>query len=162
MTPVNLPVKMPSPRSKTAPRFNGKNLTEFINEYEIHAKAAMLEKDEKAKLLMSYLSMKIRHTVEDLPEFKAKNWDKMVERLNRLYYSADHRYRPSQTKFRDFVKNTRKFKRRVDLDKYTSKFLLMSNKLVENSQITPAKQDRSFFAACQGGSKLSWSLESRS
>ena len=111
MAPVNIPVKMPSPRSKTAPRFNGKNLTEFVNEYNIHAKAAMLDKEEKAKLLMSYLSTKIKRTVEDLPEFKANEWDKMLDPLNRLYYSADHKYKPSQSKFREFVKDTRKFRR---------------------------------------------------
>ena len=68
--PVTMPIKMPSPRSKTAPRFDGKKLREFLNEYEIHAKAAMLTEDEKSKLLMSYLSTKVKRTVEDLPKFK--------------------------------------------------------------------------------------------
>ena len=92
MAPVSIPSKILSPQSKTALRFSGKNLTEFLNEFKIHAKAAMLDKEERAKLLMSYLSTKIKRTVEDLPKFKNHEWDKMLDRLNRLYYSANHKY----------------------------------------------------------------------
>ena len=78
MAPVSIPVKMPSPRSKTAPKFDGTNLREFLSEYDMHAKAAMLTSEDKGKLLMSYLSKKVKRTVEDLPEFRDGEWKKII------------------------------------------------------------------------------------
>ena len=117
-TPLNMPVKMPSPRLKTAPRFKGKNLSEFINEFKINTKAAMLIESEMAKLILSYLSTKVKRMVEDLPEFKEGNWKNIVERLQRLYLSADKQYCPSLSKFRTFVRKRRQFRKRIDLDRY--------------------------------------------
>lgn len=87
-TPLNMPIKMPSPRSKTTPWFKGKNLSKFINKFKINAKAAMLTEAEMAKLIVSYLSTKVKRTVEDLPEFKEGNWKNIVDRLQRLYLLA--------------------------------------------------------------------------
>ena len=153
-TPLNMPIKMPSPRSKTTPWFKGKNLSKFINKFKINAKAAMLTEAEMAKLIVSYLSTKVKRTVEDLPEFKEGNWKNIVDRLQRLYLLADKQYCPSLTKFRAFVRKKWCFKKRIKLDKYMAQFLLMSNKLVENSQITLAETEATF-VACPEDFRLS-------
>ena len=137
---------MPQPKSRSAPRFKGKKVGEFLEDFNALADAARLTSIQKGSVFARYLSSKVRLVVDSLPEFQSKDFDGMVKRLKSLYESAEEKPKTTVQKLKDFVRTEREeFQWRKDFDEYTRLFLEHSNGLVAGGKITQKEIDRQYF-----------------
>ncbi|KAJ7292192.1 hypothetical protein C8J57DRAFT_1492681 [Mycena rebaudengoi] len=82
---------MPRPRSATAPSFDGKNLSDFLDILIRHGEHAGLTPDQLTPIIISYCTPEVQRVVRYLPELQrdARSWDDAVFELRDLYSSDD-------------------------------------------------------------------------
>ena len=78
-------VLMPSPRGKNALQFKGKDLDEFLAEYEHYAERAQLTSEKKSWDVKLYFGKKEKQVLEVLGGYKARKWSQLKEELQSLY-----------------------------------------------------------------------------
>ncbi|KAF8870277.1 hypothetical protein BD779DRAFT_1681311 [Infundibulicybe gibba] len=145
------PTPMPTPRSRGAPYFKGKDVKTFIKTLETLANAAHITHDNLPSLVLGYCSRKVRHILEESIEWnELKDWAKACEHLLDLYESNDRAPRLSVDRFRVWTKRHAKegrFDKLQDVDEYYRDFIAISSRLlkVANPRINKAEVDILFY-----------------
>ena len=87
---------MPMPSSRDAPKFTGRNLREFLVDYEVGTREAGWEESQKCKQLPLYCKKSVRDLVSTFEEVvHGKGWDSLKNKLSDLYQSDYHKPRYS-------------------------------------------------------------------
>jgi hypothetical protein len=89
-TSLSVPKSMPAPRAKEAPRFKGEYLGDFLDEFEILAKAAGISDAERCDYLARYCcrdkaGFDHKRFVKGLKEYLDTDWKKLKARLAKCY-----------------------------------------------------------------------------
>lgn len=95
---------MPIPLSRQAPRFNGKGLWHFLEDYSIAADGAGWSNEMKCNHLPSYCGHRTRVLVKKLPERKKLDWEATKKRLISLYIAEEQTDKYSRDKLNRYVK----------------------------------------------------------
>ena len=91
---------MPDPFRQGVPRFNGKNISRFIKDYEGMCRRYYVGEERRLACLPDYCKGLYAEAIQMMPEFEQNDWGRLVIRL-RAEYRADDYYRRMET--RDFV-----------------------------------------------------------
>ncbi|KAJ7301907.1 hypothetical protein DFH08DRAFT_1090033 [Mycena albidolilacea] len=85
-------IPMPRPQSADAPRFDGTNLTDFLDLLSRHGERAGLALDELTPLIVAYCTPDVRRVIHFSPELRrnARSWQDAVSELRSLYGSGDN------------------------------------------------------------------------
>ena len=87
---LSMPKLMPAPRVKEAPRFKGEYLKDFLDEFEILAKAAGISDAEHCDYLTHYCccdksGFDHKRFIKGLKEYLETDWKKLKTRLTKCY-----------------------------------------------------------------------------
>ncbi|KAF8329126.1 uncharacterized protein EI90DRAFT_3125448 [Cantharellus anzutake] len=120
---------MPSPRSREAPRFKGKNIDKFLREFRLLAKTSQLTDEQKCLYLTSYCREREAEFIRTLDGYENRDWTLLKDEL-RSYYSSESEDCVYHTKdMCKFVKKERKIKHLSHLEKYRRKFQIIATSL---------------------------------
>ena len=84
---LNMLSLMPSPRGKDSLRFRGKDIEDFLSEYEHFAAHASLTNEVKCQEIRIYFSKKERHVLDVLDSYAREDWRALKQDLCSLYTS---------------------------------------------------------------------------
>lgn len=116
---------MPMPSSRDAPKFTGKNLREFLADYEIGTGEAGWSEDQKCKQLPLYCSRKVRDLVSTYEEvISGQHWSTLKRRLLDSFHPEYFRPRYSRRDIEKFVKKKRSITKRGHFAEYYRDFLM--------------------------------------
>ena len=87
---------MPSPHSKNSLQFCGKDIEEFLTEYEHAAEHANLTDEKRCEEIRIYFSRKEKQVLEVLDGYVQGDWRSLKRELRSLYTSSAERkmYQP--------------------------------------------------------------------
>lgn len=139
---------MPRPRAKGAPRFKGKRVKEFLEEFEELATACGIDKARLPKLVVRYCSSKVADVIRYRDVFGGQDWDKATAELITLYESSDQRPHATAVEFRQLTNKSSalsRFASRRELDEYVREFMRISGDLVKRGQLTVTKRNLRFY-----------------
>ncbi|KAH9910647.1 uncharacterized protein BXZ73DRAFT_108680 [Epithele typhae] len=140
--------KMPAPRAKTAPRFKGRNVKDFLFELEAIADNVGAKREDLPKCVLSYCDSDIRNRLAGEPVFKGTDWAAAKALLHSIFRFRDSAARYPPQRLRSFAAKSRK-KQTVDseeaLSEYRLDFMKYSGTLVEESLLERKEHDYLFF-----------------
>jgi hypothetical protein len=93
-------VAMLDPFRQGVPRFNGKNISRFIKDYEGICRRYYVGEERRLACLPNYCKGLYAEAIQMMPEFEQNDWGRLVIRL-RAEYRADDYYR--RMEIRDFI-----------------------------------------------------------
>jgi hypothetical protein len=128
-------VAIPDPLRQGVPRFNGKNISRFIRDYEGMCRRYYVGEDRRLTCLPNYCEDIYTEAIQVMPEFSQGEWKGLVNRL-RAEYRADDYYRRMET--RDFVEAFVRIstEQPSDLRHYVHDFTTISAKAVAAGNLT--------------------------
>ena len=128
-------VAMPDPFRQGVPRFNGKNISRFIRDYEGMCRRYYVGEERRLACLPDYCEDIYAEAIQVMPELKHGEWKGLVNRL-RAEYRADDYYRRIET--RDFVEAfvRKSAEQPGDLRHYMHDFTTISAKAVAAGNLT--------------------------
>ncbi len=88
---VNVLLRMPGICRKNSLHFCGKNILEFLMEYECAAKHANLMNEKKCQELRIYFTKKEKHILDVLEGYINKDWQELRKELMSLYTSSEEK-----------------------------------------------------------------------
>jgi len=102
---------MPAPRSREAPRFKGKYIKEFLDEFETLAKAAGISDKERCHYLARYCREDKKHFnhkrfVKSLQEYQEENWPELKKTLELSYPPEEEEFSVTVKVLNRFVVKT--------------------------------------------------------
>jgi hypothetical protein len=132
---------MPRPQSADAPRFDGMNLTNFLDLLSRHGERTGLTLDELTPLIIAYCTPDVRRVIRFSPELchNARSWQDAVSELRSLYSSGDGLVTYTIADLREFCRGTcsgSPFHSRSDAQAYARRFIEISGYLHEFRFIT--------------------------
>ncbi|HEU4342387.1 MAG TPA: retropepsin-like aspartic protease [Candidatus Binatia bacterium] len=80
---------MPRPGQPGALHFDGRNVTEFLENWDLECNVFGYSADDKCTHLPSYCDKTLRKVVKDLPGYANKNWDTLQLDLKGLFWQHD-------------------------------------------------------------------------
>ncbi|KAF8344047.1 uncharacterized protein EI90DRAFT_3114716 [Cantharellus anzutake] len=137
---------MPSPRSREAPRFKGKNIDKFLREFRLLAKTSQLTDEQKCLYLTSYCKEREAEFIRTLDGYETHDWTFLKDEL-RSFYSSESEDCVYHTKdMCKFVKKERKIKRLSHLEKYRRKFQIIATSLEARHRLSSIDRDDYFYS----------------
>ena len=88
---VNVLSRMPGIRGKNSLCFRGKNILEFLTEYQCAAKHANLMNKKKCQELRIYFTKKEKCLLDVLEGYINENWQELRKELMSLYTSSEEK-----------------------------------------------------------------------
>ena len=115
---VNMLSRMPGIHGKNSLHFRGKNILEFLMEYEHAAKHANLTNKKKCQELRIYFMKKEKCILDVLEGYINENWQELRKELMSLYTSLEEKktYRPKDMQW--FSTTKRKITRLLHFNNY--------------------------------------------
>jgi len=94
---LNMLSRMPSPRGKSSLRFRGKDIDEFLSEYEHAAEHANLTDEKKCEEIRIYFARKEKRVLDILEGYVRGDWRNLKRELRSLYTSSAEKksYQPA-------------------------------------------------------------------
>ncbi|KAJ7366419.1 hypothetical protein DFH08DRAFT_948449 [Mycena albidolilacea] len=135
---------MPRPQSADAPRFDGTNLTDFLDILSCHGERTGLMLDELTPLIIAYCTPDVWRVIRFSPELhhNARSWQDAVSELRLLYSSGDGLVMYTIADLREFCRETcsgSPFCSQSDAQAYARRFIEISGYLREFGFITEGK-----------------------
>jgi hypothetical protein len=132
-------VAMPDPLRQGVPRFNGKNISRFIRDYEGMCRRYYVGEERRLMYLPDYCEDIYAEAIQVMPEFKHREWKGLVNRL-RAEYRADDYCRRMET--RDFVEAfvRKSAEQPGNLRHYVQDFTTISAKAAAAGNLTEQKK----------------------
>ena len=115
---VNVLSRMPGIRGKNSLLFCGKNILEFLMEYECAAEHANLTDEKKCQELRIYFTKKEKHILDVLEGYINKDWQELMS----LYTSLEEKKTYQPKDMQRFSTMKRKITRLLHFDNYQQKF----------------------------------------
>ena len=93
---LNMLSWMPSLHGKNSLRFRGKNIEEFLTEYEHFAEHANLTENKKCQEICIYFAKREKRVLDVLSGYRKENWRSLKRELCSLYMSSSEKrtYQP--------------------------------------------------------------------
>ncbi len=85
---VNWLSRMPSPQGKSSLHFRGKDIEEFLVEYEHSVDHANLMNMKKCQEIRIYFARKEKHVLDVLESYTNEDWQGLKRELKSLYMSS--------------------------------------------------------------------------
>ena len=121
--------RMPGPRSRDAPRFNGKRVIRFLADYEYCADAAGLSPEQRILQITRYCDTKSEEFIESLDEYSGKDWVKLKNCLLDCYPSEEEKPYYKVDDLLKFVRKDRKLPTIEKFDEYFREFTVIAKSL---------------------------------
>jgi hypothetical protein len=136
---------MPGPRNRDAPRFDGRKLRRFLEEFKTLATAAGLDDKKKCEHIVRYCRGEAEAFVETSPEFKKKQWAELKHQLKIHYPPDDEEWYFTEKHLEAHVKKDRNINNLASFDKYLHRFKIISNSLEDKKMLAEWKRDDLFY-----------------
>src|SRR5260221_11846450 len=126
---LNMLSRMPSPHGKSSLRFRGKNIEEFLSEYEHFAEHANLTEEKKCQEVRIYFARKEKRVLDVLEGYVTGNWRSLKRELRSLYTSSAEKKTYQPRDLQRFIAKRRKIMKLVHFDTYRRQFKVISSSL---------------------------------
>ena len=80
---------MPRPGQPGAMQFDGHNIIEFLEEWNIECEDFRLTETQRCVRFLNYCTLQIKETVKILPGYIASNWTTLQSDVKKLYWPKD-------------------------------------------------------------------------
>lgn len=134
---------MPMPTSDQAPRFKGKNLQRFLDDYRIATTSAGWTDTERCTNLASYCRSSIARFVKTLSPVINRDWPATIQALRNFYPSDEYRGKFRREDLERFVKKKHQVASRREFAEYHREFCRRAQALTVN--ITTSDINRMFW-----------------
>jgi hypothetical protein len=138
-------IRMPGPRSRDAPRFEGRKLKRFLDEFEVLSNAADLTDKQKCEYLLRYCRGEAEEFVESLQEYEERNWILLEKKLLESYPPEDEERLYTTRTLVSFVKQERIISDTNSFDKYNRRFGVISRALDRKGMLAERNRNDYFF-----------------
>ena len=122
---------MPTPGQASAPEFDGNNVTEFFDRWEMFCDDYGFGEEERCRRLPRYCVAGIGEIVEILPGYTVRKWNDLRKELKDLYWQHDTQKNTTTA----LIKLVREAPT-MDLNVYLLKFTAITNKMVASDAIS--------------------------
>ncbi len=126
---LNMLSRMPSPRGKNSLRFRGKNIEEFLTEYEHFAEHANLTENKKCQEIRIYFAKREKRVLDVLSGYRKENWRSLKRELRSLYTSSSEKRTYQPRDIQRFIDRKRKITKLIHFDTYRRQFMVISASL---------------------------------
>src|SRR5258708_36716650 len=131
---LNMLSRMPSPRGKNSLHFHGKNIEEFLTEYEHFAKHANLTENKKCQEICIYFTKREKRVLDVLSGYCEENWRSLKRELHSLYMSLSEKCTYQPRDIQHFIDRKCKITKLIHFDMYRCQFMVISTSLeVQNA-----------------------------
>ncbi|KAJ6510748.1 hypothetical protein C8R45DRAFT_1161682, partial [Mycena sanguinolenta] len=145
---------MPSARSASAPRFEGKEVTSFLTSIAQHgANASITDLDKLVSYILEYSTDDVKQLIRFMPEFdpevSGKTWTAAKDQLMLLYGYAERVPDYTETMLKDFIEKSyasAPFTNMSDVTNYYRSFSQISVPLIKKAKIPTNERDFYFVA----------------
>ena len=146
MYPQNFP---PTPRTKEAPRFKGEYLKDFLDEFEILAKAAGISDAEHCDYLARYCcrdksGFDHKRFIKGLKEYLETDWKKLKARLTKCYPPEEEEFSVTKKALVKFIQRNRNIHDLASFDEYYRNFGLLVNALEAKKKLKEDERNSLF------------------
>src|SRR5258707_14422159 len=121
---LNMLSRMPSPRGKNSLHFHGKDIEEFLTEYEHFAEHANLTENKKCQEIRIYFAKKEKCVLDVLSGYCEENWRSLKRELRSLYTSSSERCTYQPRDIQRFITRKRKIMKLIHFDMYCHQFMV--------------------------------------
>ena len=140
---------MPAPRAKEAPRFKGEYLKDFLDEFEILAKAAGISDTERCDYLARYCcrdksGFDHKRFVKGLKEYLETDWKKLKARLAKCYPPEEEEFSVTKKALVKFIQRNRNIHDLASFDEYYRNFGLLANALEAKKKLKEDEKNSLF------------------
>jgi hypothetical protein len=148
-TSLSMPKSMPAPRAKEAPRFKGEYLKDFLDEFEILAKAAGISDAERCDYLARYCcrdksGFDHKRFVKGLKEYLEADWKKLKARLAKCYPPEEEEFSVTKKALVKFIQRNRNIHDLASFDEYYRNFGLLANVLEAKKKLKEDERNSLF------------------
>ena len=131
---LSMPKSMPALHMKEALRFKGEYLKDFLDEFEILAKAAGISDTEHCDYLAHYCchdksGFDHKRFVKGLKEYLKTDWKKLKARLTKCYPPEEEEFSVTKKALVKFIQRNRNIHDLTSFDEYYRNFGLLANGL---------------------------------
>ncbi len=126
---LNMLLWMPSPHGKNSLRFRGKDIEEFLTEYEHFAEHANLTENKKCQEICIYFTKKEKRILDVLSGYREENWRSLKRELHSLYMSSSKRRTYQPRDIQRFIARKQKIMKLIHFDMYHRQFMVISTSL---------------------------------
>src|SRR5258708_36444628 len=110
--------RMPSTRGKSSLRFRGKNIEEFLMEYEHFAEHANLTEEKKCQEIRIYFAKKEKRVLNVLEGYLTGNWRSLKRELRSLYTSSSEKRTYQPRDLQRFIARKWRISKLIHFDTY--------------------------------------------
>ena len=144
-----MPKSMPAPRAKEAPRFKGEYLKDFLDEFEILAKAAGISDAERCDYLTRYCccdksGFDHKRFVKGLKEYLETDWKKLKACLAKCYPPEEEEFSVTKKALVKFIQQNRNIHDLTSFDEYYRNFGLLANALEAKKKLKEDERNSLF------------------
>src|SRR6266436_8298817 len=115
---LNMLSRMPAPRGKSILRFRGKNIEEFLSEYEHFAEHANLTENKKCQEIRIYFAKREKHVLDVLSGYREENWRSLKRELHSLYTLLFEKRTYQPQDIQRFIDRKHKITKLIHFDMY--------------------------------------------
>ena len=138
----NMSYRMPSPRGKDSLRFRGKNIVDFLTEFEHFAGHASLTETQKCEEIRIYFAKKEKRVLDVLDGFVKKE-------LQSLYTSSAEKKTYQSKDIQKFTIRKRKISKLLHFDTYRREFRVIAKSLEKRQALSTYDRDDYFWSGIQ-------------
>ncbi|PCH33216.1 hypothetical protein WOLCODRAFT_63055 [Wolfiporia cocos MD-104 SS10] len=134
--------------SRYAPKFDGKNVTDFLSVFEAQACAAGIPDTEWSDKVLQYCKSSIRQIIKNHELFKNKTWTDTKKVFYHYFPSEEEKTVPTPEGLREFSRRCREDERvnlRSSFDRYVRNFALKEGDMVMKGKMTKTERDLLFY-----------------
>ena len=146
---LNVLSRMPSPRGKNALRFRGKDIEDFLTEYEHAADHANLTDEKKCEEIRIYFAKKEKRVIDVLDGFIHGDWRALKRELRSLYTSSAERKTYQPRDIQRFIARKRKITKLTHFDTYRREFLVITSNLEARNALSGYDRNDYFWSGIQ-------------
>ena len=144
-----MPKSMPVPCAKEAPQFKGEYLKDFLDEFEILAKAAGISDAERCDYLARYCcrdksGFDHKRFVKGLKEYLETDWKKLKARLAKCYPPEEEEFSVTKKALVKFIQRNRNIHDLASFDEYYRNFGLLANALEAKKKLKEDERNSLF------------------
>ncbi len=146
---ANLLYHMPSPRGKSSLHFRGKDVDDFLTEYEHFAGHANLTDEKKCEEIRIYFSKREKHVLDVLEGYQRGDWSQLKSELKSLYMSSAERKTYQPRDIQRFIAKKWNISKLVHFDTYRREFLVITTSLETRNALSGYNRDDYFWSGIQ-------------
>lgn len=134
MQTPRLYIPLPGPKTVGAPHFDGTNVTDFLEEWEIFCQDHGLSQSMQVQRMPPYCDLFIGDYIKTLEEYIGRDWKELCKTLRKQYLSQDSRQKYYSRAYLEQYKNTTS-DGREGLKNYTLQFRSIAKKLLDKKEL---------------------------